>query len=100
MSDTSYIIRDVAGKEVRTEPVQTGDAFHANNFLSAIRTGSRLSSDVEEAHKSTLLCHLGNISQRTGRALRCNPKDGHIVDDKQAMALWTREYDKAWEPRV
>ena len=100
LSDTSYIIRDVAGKEIRTEKIVTGDAFHANNLLDTIRNGGRLSSDVEEAHKSTLLCHLGNISQRTGRALRCNAKDGHIVDDKAAMALWTREYDKAWEPRV
>ena len=40
------------------------------------------------------------IAHRTGRALRCNSRDGTIVDDKAAMAMWTREYQKGWEPRV
>jgi hypothetical protein len=47
-----------------------------------------------------LLCHLGNIAYRVGHSLRCDAKDGHILDDKAAMALWTREYEKGWEPKV
>lgn len=100
ISDTSYIIYDTAGKEKETVKQTTGDPLHANNFLNAIRTGERLSSDVEEAHKSTLLCHLGNIAHRTGRTLRCDPKNGHILGDKEAEAYWTREYNREWEPTV
>ena len=74
--------------------------MHFGNFLAAIRGGAKLNSEIEEGHKSTLLCHLGNIAHRTGRALQCDPKDGHILDDKEAMALWTREYEKGWEPKV
>lgn len=46
------------------------------------------------------MCHLGNIAYRVGRSLRCDPKSGHILGDKEADALWTREYEKGWEPKV
>jgi predicted dehydrogenase len=100
-SDSEYIIYDPDGKPRQTEKIVSGDNPHALNLLAAVRGGNApLNSEIEDGHKSTLLCHLGNISQRTGRVLRCDPKNGHILDDKEAMALWTREYDKNWEPRV
>jgi predicted dehydrogenase len=100
LSDSNYIIYDIAGKPKTTEKIVTGDGIHVNNLLDGIRNGSRLNSEIEEAHKSTLLCHLGNIAHRTGRSLQCDPKNGQILNDKSAMAFWTREYDKNWEPRV
>jgi predicted dehydrogenase len=96
----NYTVYDVKGKEVRKVTGPGGDTSHLANFLSAIRGGARLTSEIEEGHKSTLLCHLGNIAYRTGRTLHCDPKSGQILDDKQAMTLWTREYEKGWEPKV
>lgn len=100
LTDRNYTIYDTAGKPKTTEKIVFSDPQHIGNFLDAVRKGARLNSDVEDAHKSTLLCHLGNIAQRTGRALQCDPKNGHILNDKAAMAFWTREYDKNWEPRA
>jgi len=100
LSDTGYTIFDPAGKEVRREKVQGGDSPHLANFLNAIRKGGRLNSEIEQAHKTTLLCHLGNIAQRTGHALQCSAKDGSILGDKAAQAMWRREYHKGWEPQV
>ncbi len=102
LSDTSYVVTTGRGKEARTrtEKVQGGDAPHFINLLNAIRNGERLNSEIEEGHKTTLLCHLGNIAQRTGRTLRCSPRDGAIQQDKDAQAMWTREYHKGMEPRV
>jgi predicted dehydrogenase len=74
--------------------------MHIANFVDAIRTGAKLTSPIDEGHKSTLLCHLGNIAQRTGRALRIEPKNGHVIDDPDAMQLWSRRYEPGWEPRV
>ena len=95
-----YTIYDPKGQEVRRVDGPGGDTVHIVNFLDAIRGSARLNSAIDEGHKSTLLCHLGNIAHRSGRALRCDPKDGHILDDKDAAALWTREYAKGWEPKV
>jgi len=102
ISGNSYTIHDLKGKEI--EKAEKGnnepDATHIGNFLAACRGSAKLNSEIEEAYKSTLLCHLGNIAQRTGRAIRTNPKDGHILEDKDAMAFWKREYAKGWEPAI
>jgi predicted dehydrogenase len=102
LSDSSYTITTHQEKQprVRVEKVQGGDSPHFANLLAAVRDGTRLNSEIEEGHKSTLLCHLGNIAHRTGRALRCSARDGAIQNDKEAIALWTREYAKGFEPRV
>ncbi|MBS1609591.1 MAG: Gfo/Idh/MocA family oxidoreductase [Bacteroidetes bacterium] len=76
------------------------DFFHFINFVESIRGNATLTSPVTEGHKTVLLCHLANISQRTGRTLHCNPKNGHILNDEDAMKLWRRTYEKGWEPKV
>jgi predicted dehydrogenase len=99
INGSGYVVYDNAGREVRRVSGTGGDVVHIRNFLDAVR-GGRLTSEIPEAHKSTLLCHLGNIAHRTGRALRCDPQNGHIQQDEQAMRLWTREYAPGYEPRV
>ena len=58
------------------------------------------SAFIEEGHKSTLLPQLGNIAFPVGRALKCKPDNGHILNDKEAMKLWDRKYEKGWEVKV
>lgn len=79
-----------------------GQTLHVGNFVDAVRSGQRqaLNADIVEGHRSTLLCHLGNIAQRVGRTLGCNPATGRIEDDAEASQLWRREYDPAWEPKL
>lgn len=99
LTDASYVILDPQDKEVERVPVQGGDAPHFENFLAAVRgTGEPLRSEIEEGHKTTILCHLGNIAHRTGRALRCDPSSGRIQGDTAAAALWGREYADGWAP--
>jgi len=99
IAGNGYTIFDEKGKEVRKITGTSSDAMHANNLLDGIRSGKPLASEIEEANKSTLLCHVGNIAYRLGRVLRCDPKNGHL-DDKEAMTMWSREYEKGWEPKV
>jgi predicted dehydrogenase len=97
-------------KEVRsdakndaTNPVSASgnlDFYHFDNFIKAIRGDGKLASPIDEGHKSVLLCHLANIAQRTGRTLHCDPTNGHILNDSDAMKLWGREYEKGWEPKL
>jgi predicted dehydrogenase len=101
LKDGGYTLHDPKGKELeKFTGSKDGMNAHLNNWLSAIREDTPLNSEIEEGHKSTLLCHLGNIAHRTGRALKCDPKDGKVLDDADAMKLWTREYAKGWEPDV
>lgn len=105
-----YDEKKVLVKEVKsdvkadpTNPVSASgrlEIYHFQNFLDSIQGNAKLTAPVDEAAKSILLCHLANIAQRTGRKLNCNPLNGHILDDKESMALWRRTYEKGWEPVV
>jgi predicted dehydrogenase len=105
--DPGYKLYDEKNKEIGTSApgVKGGEVDHVGNFLDCVKSGGgkdakRPNSDIEEAHKSTLLCHLGNIAHRTNRVLSCSEKNGHIQGDDDAMKLWTREYQAGWEPKV
>jgi hypothetical protein len=70
---------------------------HLRNFLDCLKEGRRPNADVEEAHKSTRLCHLGNIAFRTGHVLRFDAATETVVDDDAATALLGRSYRKGFE---
>jgi predicted dehydrogenase len=72
---------------------------HLRHFLDCIKQSSgstvrRPNADIEEGHKSTRLCHLGNIAFRTGRAIRFDDKTETCIDDKEANRLLGRAYRK------
>lgn len=109
----AYKVFDLKGKVVREvknetkfiegdlmNPSQTLDSYHIQNFFSGIKDGATLSSDIVGGHQSTLLVQLGNIAQRTGSTLNIDPKNGRILNNKEAMKYWKREYQKGWEPKV
>lgn len=101
-SHGDYALYDPQGKLVREVKGTLGEVEHVENFVAAIRNGApeSLHCEIGDANKSTLLCHLGNIAHRKGRALRCEPEAGHIIDDPEAMALWARTYNPVWEPTL
>ena len=76
------------------------EMYHFDNFIKTIRGEAKLNGPVDDASKSVLLCHLANIAQRTGETLHCDPANGHILHNKEAMKLWGRSYEKGWEPKV
>ncbi|HRI78806.1 MAG TPA: gfo/Idh/MocA family oxidoreductase, partial [Cyclobacteriaceae bacterium] len=65
-----------------------------------IRGNEKINAPITEGHKSTLRPQLGNIEFRVGRTLNCDPANGRILNDKEAEALWGREYEKGWEVKV
>lgn len=82
------------------DPSQVLDAFHIQNFFEGIKKGNPVNSDILGGHQSTLLVQLGNISQRVGRSLKIDSKNGHILNDQEAMAYWKRTYETGWEPKL
>lgn len=96
---THVNVYDAGGKLLEEEKHPGGDQFHTENFLACIKDGKRPNADIEEGHKSTLLCHLGNISYRTGKALQIDATT-HRPVDADAAKLWGREYRSGWQPQV
>ncbi|MCD4769418.1 MAG: Gfo/Idh/MocA family oxidoreductase, partial [Bacteroidales bacterium] len=74
------------------------DVLHMFNFLEAIRKGEKLHSPINDGAISVNLCHLGNISEKTGNTLSLDQTTGKILNDEYAMKMWKREYQNGWEP--
>jgi len=84
-------------KEEAADPMVltgTGSAGHYSNFISALRANDRtiLTGDILEGHRSSCLCHLGNISYRLGRELTFDSHAGKFVGDDVADTYLTRHY--------
>ena len=112
-SGNSYKIYDLKNnlvKEVKNDktidarnvadPAQELDALHIQNFFDGISKGTKLNSDITGGHQSTLLVQLGNIALRSGRTLNIDSRNGHILNDAEAMKYWSREYQAGWEPKL
>ena len=97
-----YSVFDEKGKQQEVVTGTRADDDHVANFVAAIRADdpTMLNSEIETGHKSTLLCHLGNIAHRTGDTLNCDPANGHIINNPAAEKLWKRDYEPGWEPTV
>lgn len=73
---------------------------HFANFIAAIRTGAALHAPIAVGNVSVTMLQLSNIAWEVQRELQLDPQDAHIQNDPDAMKLWTREYEKGWEPHV
>jgi predicted dehydrogenase len=91
---SGWHIRD--GDEVKEPNGPDMVKAHQKNFIDAIRGEATPAADIEEGHKSTRLCHLGNIAFRTGKVLTFDPKT-ETTGDPAADKLLGREYRKGFE---
>src|SRR5262249_29900883 len=67
---------------------------HLRNFIDCVKDRKRPNADIEEGHKSTRLCHLGNIAYRVRRTLRFDTQTETLLDDPGANRLLGRTYRK------
>ncbi|MCD6355326.1 MAG: hypothetical protein J7L95_07240 [Prolixibacteraceae bacterium] len=81
-------------------PASHLDALHIRNLFKNILKGEKLRADINSGYKSTLLVQLGNIAQRVGHSLEINTENGHIIGDRKAKKLWSREYEKGWKIKL
>lgn len=77
------------------EEVKSGSpdlAAHHQNFLDCIASGARPNADIEINHRSTTLCHLGNIAARVAGPVQFDPAKEQITNNPQAASLVRRAY--------
>ena len=73
---------------------------HFANFITAIRTGEKLTQPVESGNVSVTMLQLSNIAWGVQRELTIDPSTGYILNDKEAMKYWSRDYENGWAPHL
>ncbi len=70
---------------------------HARNFLDCVKSRQRPNADVEEGHRTAVMCHLGNISMRLGRSIRWDAVAEQAIGDPEANHMLSRPYRAPWK---
>ncbi len=65
---------------------------HHDNFIACIKSGERPTADIEINHRSSALCHLGNIATRVRGQLEFDPASERVTNNPDAAALVRRKY--------
>ena len=70
---------------------------HAKNFAACIRGEEEVpATSIEEGHKTSVTCHLGNICVELGRRIEFDTEQEVTVGDPEAKAMEGREYRGEW----
>jgi len=84
---------DLTGRDSMTD-------LHFANFIAGIRKGEKLNAPVSVGNVAVTMLQLSNFAWELNRELKLDPKDGKVLNDPQAMAMWDREYEKGWAPHI
>lgn len=69
---------------------------HYRNFLDAVKSRQDGVEPVETGHRTSMLCHLGNIAMLLKRKIRFDPKTEQILGDEEASKLLARPLRAPW----
>jgi len=84
---------DLIGRDSMTDA-------HFANFIGAIKSGDRLHAPIATGNVSVTMLQLSNIAWEVNRELQIDTSNAHIMNDKDAMKMWRREYENGWAPHV
>jgi len=102
VNNSSWKAWDGDGKLLLEGGDSKADALHTRNFLDAVKSRKReeLNQEIASGHVASVMCHAGNISWRTGKRLRFDPKT-ETFDDADANKYLGRENRAGFElPKV
>lgn len=100
--DRNYLQSDPP--EIVAEALKSGDfrtphdtGAHLADWIACIQSRDMPRADVEIGHRSTTVCHLGNIARWIGRRLHWDPSREQFVGDDEANALVCRPQRQGFE---
>jgi len=91
-----YQLRQQGGRSHDTGRSSENTQGHLAHWIDCIRSRERPNTDVEVGHRTTTMCHLGNIARWTGRRLQWDPAAERFVDDADANTHLTRAMRAPW----
>lgn len=75
-----------------------GENTHWKNFADCIRTRETPRSDITSMARTTMMCHLGNISYQTGSTVEWDAEAQDIANRAPRRAIaYARDYRKPWK---
>ena len=66
------------------------------DFIYCVKTRQRPFRDIEIAHRTVTVCHLGNIAYWTNRRIRWDPVKEQILGDEEAGRWLDRPKRAPW----
>jgi predicted dehydrogenase len=80
----------------------TGDSAaqylaHARDFIDAMKTRGTPVSDLASAQRTSVACHLANLSLRLGRSLHWDGARNAVIDDREANDRLVCAYRAPWD---
>ncbi len=69
---------------------------HKQDFLDCIKSRKQPVANAQVGHRSSSLCHLGNIAMLLGRPVKWDPKKEKFINDAAADQIITRPRRSPW----
>ena len=69
---------------------------HKQNFLDCIKSRKDPIASAETGHRSSTVCHLGNIAMLLGRKVKWDPKKERFINDREADSMIARSMRAPW----
>ena len=69
---------------------------HHRNFVDCIKNRQRTAAPAEIGHRSTSICHLGNIAMKLHRKLRWDPVAEQFTDSDEANRMLSKPMRSPW----
>ena len=69
---------------------------HYRDFVDAVKSREDPIEPVEVGHRTTTICHLGNIAMLLGRKVAWDPEAQSCPNDPEAAAMLKRPYRAPW----
>jgi predicted dehydrogenase len=89
---------ELVKQPIRDDEIQLyKSSDHMQDWLDCIKSRQKPIADVEIGHRSTTVCHLGNIARWVGRRLRWDPVAERFPGDDEANQYLDRPRRKPYE---
>ena len=95
---------DVTNGSIRNVKVPTGLRWYSGgatslvgDFIHCVKTREQPFRDVEWAHRTATVCHLGNIALKLNRSLKWDPDKEDFIGDAEASRMVDRPRRGPWQ---
>jgi len=88
----SLLTQTIGANEIHLQDSKS----HHQNFLECIRSREQPIANVEIGHRSSTVCHLGNIAMLLKRPLKWNPAKEEFIGDDAANRMRWRPARAKW----